>query len=74
MEYLLKYLEGLKRTVSKKNARLWECVNNSWTKLNNYYRMIDNYHNIYAAAILLYSTMRLARFKRNWIEVLESWI
>jgi hypothetical protein len=36
--------------------------------------MIDNHHNIYAAATLLYPTIRLARFKRNWVGVLKPWI
>jgi hypothetical protein len=74
MEHLLKHLEGLKRTVPKKDARLWECINNSWAKLDDYYKMTDNHHNIYAAATLLHPAMRLARFKRNWIGVLEPWI
>jgi predicted glycosyltransferase involved in capsule biosynthesis len=37
MEYLLRHLEKLKSTISKRDTRLWECVNNSWAKLDGYY-------------------------------------
>jgi len=74
IEHLLKHLEGLKQTVSKKDTRIWECVNNSWAKLNGYYQMTDNQHAVYAAATLLHPAMRLGRFKRNWTGALEPWI
>jgi hypothetical protein len=64
MEYLLKHLEQLKLSIPKQNTRIWECVNNSWTKLDEYYQLTNNNHAVYAAAIFLHLIMRMARFRK----------
>lgn len=74
MEYLLRHLETLKKSIPKRDIRLWECVNNSWAKLDEYYRLTDNNHAVYAAAIFLYSALRMAHFRKNWTGKQVSWI
>jgi hypothetical protein len=74
MEHLLKHLEKLKQSVPKRDARIWECVNNSWAKLDEYYRLTDSNHAVYAAATLLHPAMRMARFRKSWTGLLYSWI
>jgi hypothetical protein len=63
MEYLLRHLEHLKQSVSKRDTRIWEYVNNSWVKLDEYYKIN---HAVYAAVTLLHPTMRKAHFDKNW--------
>jgi hypothetical protein len=70
MEYLLRHLEHLEQTVSKRDTRIWECVNNSWAKLN----ITDSNHAVYAAATLLHPAMRMAHFQKNWTGNCASWI
>jgi hypothetical protein len=74
MEYLLRHLEHLKQTVSKRDTRIWEYINNSWAKLNEYYQLTDNNHAVYAAATLLHPAMRIKHFQKNWTNTKESWI
>jgi hypothetical protein len=66
MEYLLRHLEHLKQSVSKRDTRIWEYANNSWAKLDEYYKITDNNHAVYAAATLLHPAMRKAHFDKNW--------
>jgi hypothetical protein len=36
MEYLLEYLKQLKARTPQSEPRLWECVNNAWSKMTKY--------------------------------------
>jgi hypothetical protein len=48
MEHLLRHLERLKKTIPKRDTRIWECVNNSWATLDKYYNLTDQNHSVYA--------------------------
>jgi hypothetical protein len=74
IEYLLRYLEGLKQSIPKRDARIWECINNSWVKLNSYYRKTDENYAVYAAATILHSVIRIAHFRKSWTGAMESYI
>jgi hypothetical protein len=53
MEYLLDYLEQLKVRTPQSEPRLWEYINNAWSKITKYYELTDKSYQIYAAATFL---------------------
>jgi hypothetical protein len=56
MEYLLGHLEQLKARTPQSEPRLWECVNNAWSKMTRYDELTNKSYQIYAAATFLNPT------------------
>jgi hypothetical protein len=74
MEYLLRHLEELKSRTPQSEPRLWECVNNAWSKMTKYYELTDRSHQIYATATFLNPTQRRDFFDSAWVGKLQPWV
>jgi hypothetical protein len=74
MEYLLAHRERLKARTPQSEPRLWECVNNAWSKMTKYYTLTDKSHQIYATATFLDPTQRRDFFDNSWVGKLQPWV
>jgi hAT family C-terminal dimerisation region len=71
---LLEHLEQLKSRTPQSERRLWECVNNAWSKMTKYYELTDKSHQIYAVATFLNPTQRRDFSDNAWVGELQPWI